>query len=309
MGKNYWMMVASPEDFEITKEHGFTIYGVRGKYRRRAQRMQPEDRVLYYVKGLRKWTATATITSQFFEDHTPIWNVDGQGELYPFRVRTRPEIVLEEEDYIDALMLAPRLEYVKRWAPEDWPLAFFESLHLIPQKDFRLIEAEMTRIVGPRRSNRGRNGPNFGRDRHYEGRPGQSEHYAANNYPNREKDGSRVTPAPAQNAPQTHAVESRDEPYDEHEVVSQTGPATGQTDNQQADEHSTPAPEPTPIPPVHEHENRPPLNQVSDATDNGPVDEHEARPEIAQPGSQETVDSSVEDHPATGDSSTGSSST
>ncbi|MCI0869305.1 MAG: EVE domain-containing protein, partial [Chloroflexi bacterium] len=138
MGKNYWMMVASPEDFEITKEHGFTIYGVRGKYRRRAQRMQPEDRVLYYVKGLRKWTATATITSQFFEDHTPIWNVDGQGELYPFRVRTRPEIVLKEEDYIDALMLAPRLEYVKRWAPEDWPLAFFESLHLIPQKDFRL---------------------------------------------------------------------------------------------------------------------------------------------------------------------------
>ena len=33
MGKNYWMMVASPEDFEITKEHGFTVYGVRGKYR------------------------------------------------------------------------------------------------------------------------------------------------------------------------------------------------------------------------------------------------------------------------------------
>ena len=70
MGKNYWMMVASPEDFEITKERGFTVYGVRGKYRRRAQRMQPEDRMLFYVKGLRKWTATATITSQFFEDRS-----------------------------------------------------------------------------------------------------------------------------------------------------------------------------------------------------------------------------------------------
>jgi hypothetical protein len=156
MGKNYWMMVASPEEYEITKDHGFTVYGVRSKYRRRAQRMQPDDRILFYVTGLRKWTATATITSAFFEDRTPIWNVNGRTEVYPFRVKTKPEIILREDDYIDALLLAPRLDYLKRWAPEDWPLAFFESLHLLPQKDFRLIEAEMDRFVAPSRNNRRR---------------------------------------------------------------------------------------------------------------------------------------------------------
>ena len=168
MGKNYWMMVASPEDYEITKQHGFTVYGVRNKYRRRAQRMQPDDRILFYVTGLRKWTATATITSGFFEDRTPIWNVDGRTEVYPFRVKTKPEIILKEDDYIDALLLAPRLDYLKRWAPEDWPLAFFESLHLLPQKDFRLIEAEMNRFVTPTRNNRRRppvNGNNNVRNR------------------------------------------------------------------------------------------------------------------------------------------------
>ena len=48
-------------------------------------------------------------------------------------------------------MLAPRLEYVKRWPPEDWPLAFFDRLHLLPQRDFRLIEGEMKRNLSMRR--------------------------------------------------------------------------------------------------------------------------------------------------------------
>ena len=153
MGRNYWMVVSSPEDFEITKEGGFSLFGVRSKYRRRAQRMQPDDRMMYYVHGMRKWTATATIKSTFFEDRTPVWTPGKRRELFPFRVKTEPAIVLDEEDYIDALILAPRLEYLKRWAPEDWPLAFIDSLHLLPQKDFRLIEGEMNRIRSRKKRN------------------------------------------------------------------------------------------------------------------------------------------------------------
>lgn len=140
------MVVTSPEDFEITKEGGFSLFGVKAEYRRRAQRMQPDDRMMYYVQGLRKWTATATIKSAFFEDRTPVWTPGLRREVFPFRVKTEPAIVLDEEDYIDALILAPRLDYLKRWAPEDWPLAFVDSLHLLPQKDFRLIEGEMNRV-------------------------------------------------------------------------------------------------------------------------------------------------------------------
>jgi hypothetical protein len=54
-------------------------------------------------------------------------------------------------------MLAPRLEYVRRWVPEDWPLAFFDKLHLIPQKDFRLIEGEMQRLQSRRPGGSSRN--------------------------------------------------------------------------------------------------------------------------------------------------------
>ena len=154
MAKNFWMVVQTPENFKITKDMGFTLHGVGGRYKRRAERMQPDDRVLFYVEKMRVWTAAATISSRYFEDQTPIWKSTARGDQFPYRVNMAPDIALDEEDYIDALILAPRLEYVKRWAPEDWPLAFHDRLHLLPQRDFRLIEGEMKRIVSRRRRER-----------------------------------------------------------------------------------------------------------------------------------------------------------
>ncbi|MCH8207423.1 MAG: hypothetical protein IH956_10545 [Chloroflexi bacterium] len=147
------MVAESDENFEISKELGFTIHGLGNKYRRRAQRMQPNDRLLFYVTQLRKWTVTATITSHSFVEHKPIWKSSRQGDDYPYRVRLSPDIVLDEEDYIDAGLLAPGLEYLKRWLPEDWPLAFYDKLHLLPQRDFALVEGEMKRIVSRQRRN------------------------------------------------------------------------------------------------------------------------------------------------------------
>jgi predicted alpha/beta-hydrolase family hydrolase len=43
--------------------------------------------------------------------------------------------------------------YVKRWAPEDWPLAFQGQIHLLSSQDFALIEHEMRRTI-ERRSRR-----------------------------------------------------------------------------------------------------------------------------------------------------------
>lgn len=158
MPKNYWMVVQSPENFEISKKMGFEMHGLGRRYRRRAQRMEPDDRVLFYVSGLRKWTGVASIKSQCFEDHSPVWKSHNGRERFPYRVKLEPYIVLDEEDYIDGLVLGPRLDYVKRWAPESWPLAFMDALHLLPQKDFRLIESEMKRITRPHTGRRRRSG-------------------------------------------------------------------------------------------------------------------------------------------------------
>ena len=159
MPKNYWMFVQTPENFEITKGMGFTLHGLKSRQRRQAQRMEPDDRVLFYVSGIRKWTATATVTSRYFEDRTPIWKSHREAEDFPYRVKLSPSIVLDEKNYVDALVLGPRLEYVKRWAPERWPLAFQETLHLLPQRDLRLVEGEMKRILSGGRRKRRNRGP------------------------------------------------------------------------------------------------------------------------------------------------------
>ncbi len=165
MPNNYWMVVQTPENHEITRGQGFSLHGLTSKQKRRARRMEPDDRILFYVGGeMRKWTAIVVVKSKYFEDRTPIWESNGsRQELFPYRVKTSPSIVLDEADYIEARILAPRLEYVKRWPPELWPLAFFDTLHLIPQRDYRLIEAEMRRIRRQKRSS-GRSTDRFERD-------------------------------------------------------------------------------------------------------------------------------------------------
>ena len=67
MAKNFWMVVQTPENHEISKGLGFTVHGMTLKQRKRAQRMEPQDGVLFYVKGIKKWTAVASITSKYFE--------------------------------------------------------------------------------------------------------------------------------------------------------------------------------------------------------------------------------------------------
>ena len=89
--------------------------------------------------------ATATATSSYVESDEPVWVKEGNTG-FPFRINIRPEIVLEDFQFMDANLLAPRLEYVKRWPPENWYMAFQGNLHLLPKNDFLLIEEEMKKL-------------------------------------------------------------------------------------------------------------------------------------------------------------------
>lgn len=152
MADSHWMIVISPENYHITKEMGFTLLGLQKQHRRKAERMALNDRILYFISRERVFAATCSVTSPYFEDHTPIWKSWDGKEDYPYRVNTRPVVVLQEDEYVDAYQIAPRMMYVKRWPPEQWPLAFHGQVHLLSRQDFRLIEHEMERIAQARNS-------------------------------------------------------------------------------------------------------------------------------------------------------------
>jgi hypothetical protein len=148
MGKTYWMLVTTQENLDITRARGFSMQGVDTKNRKKAVRMGPEDRVLYYVSDKKGFAATATVTSDSFEDDERIWKHHREKETFPHRVELDADVVLEQSNYIDGYQVGPTLEYVKKWPPHLWPHAFFGMLHIIPQRDFNYVEGELRRAIG-----------------------------------------------------------------------------------------------------------------------------------------------------------------
>ena len=145
MPSNFWMMINNEENFRITQARGFTLLGLKAQHRRKVQRITEGDRVLLYISHLRRFAATATAMSSFYESEEAIWVNEGSTG-FPYHIKLKPGVILKDEQFMDAYLLAPRLEYIKRWNPEDWYMAFQGNLHLLPKNDFSLIEEEMKKL-------------------------------------------------------------------------------------------------------------------------------------------------------------------
>lgn len=146
---NYWMLTISKHNYDVTRENGFQVQGFTEAQRRKVERMQPGDHILYYVREPRTFAAIGTITSTFFRDSTPLWEAHRSQEFFQHRVNIRADSALDDGQALDATQIAPRMDYVRKWVPEDWPLAFVGELHLIPRRDYELLSEEMRKILDP----------------------------------------------------------------------------------------------------------------------------------------------------------------
>jgi predicted RNA-binding protein len=147
----YWVIVGSPENFATTREHGFTIQGMKSRHRKKAEQMKPGDKIVYYVTGLKAFAGVATITSDYFEDHTIIWrstNKKRQDEDYPYRVTIEQDIILDDGEFISAEPIARGMKYVQKWPAENWTLAFQGNVHRIDEDDFTLIHDAIKQAAG-----------------------------------------------------------------------------------------------------------------------------------------------------------------
>ena len=91
---NYWMLTISEENLEATRKRNWKQQGFTTRQRKKVDRMESGDRILFYEKGSRQFSATATMTSSSFEESTPVWKEDGTEELFPYRVSIRTSVVL-----------------------------------------------------------------------------------------------------------------------------------------------------------------------------------------------------------------------
>ncbi|MFT4038076.1 MAG: EVE domain-containing protein [Thermomicrobiales bacterium] len=138
----YWIIVGSPGNFEKTAEHNFTIQGLKSRHRKKAERMKPGDKLIWYITGLKAFAGIATIESPYFESHDAIWvssDPKKAAEDYPFRVEISPDIILGLKDATPAEPLARQMVYAAKWPEKNWTLAFQGNVHEIGEQDYTLI--------------------------------------------------------------------------------------------------------------------------------------------------------------------------
>jgi predicted RNA-binding protein len=142
--RNHWIIVGSPDNFAATREHGFTIQGMKTRQRKKAALMKPGDKIVYYITGEKAFGGIATITSESFEDSTIIWkstNNKRQGEVFPHRVNIEPELILDDDNFLEAEETALQMKHVQKWPAKNWTLAFQGNVHKIEEDDFQLLKS------------------------------------------------------------------------------------------------------------------------------------------------------------------------
>jgi hypothetical protein len=143
-----WILTGSPENFAATAERGFKLIGMKEKRRPMAERIEPGDRIVFYLTRVKELAAIVRVTGEMFEDRAPVWpGKPGRVDAYPWRFETEPELVLDEADRVPAEELAGELEHVRKWPAEHWTLAFQGQLRTVSDADARAIERRMRAAV------------------------------------------------------------------------------------------------------------------------------------------------------------------
>ncbi len=70
---NYWIVVGSEENMRIAEARGFDIFGFKSTRRGEVAKMQPGDKLIFYLTKIMKFGGLAGVTSEYFEDHTKVF--------------------------------------------------------------------------------------------------------------------------------------------------------------------------------------------------------------------------------------------
>ncbi len=140
-----WILTGSLENFRIYVERGFDVIGFKQRRRLQAQDFEPGDEIVFYVTGVQAFGGIARVTSEMFEDTTPIWPQAKKKapEPYPWRVEAEPVVVLPEAEFVPAEELVGQLEHVAKWPLEHWHLAFQGQLRTIGRADAALLRERL----------------------------------------------------------------------------------------------------------------------------------------------------------------------
>jgi hypothetical protein len=144
-----WILTGSPENYEATAEHGFSVIGIKERNRPRALQIEPGDEIVLYLTKVMSFAASIRVTGEMYEDRKKIWpGKPGKADAYPWRFATEPELILDQENWLAAETVADELEHIRKWPREHWKLAFQGQLRIISETDRELLLERMRTRTG-----------------------------------------------------------------------------------------------------------------------------------------------------------------
>ena len=143
-----WVLTGSTDNFEVTRDLGFKLIGMKQRRRLQALQMEPGDRIVFYLTKVMAFGGSVRITSEMFEDREPVWpGKPGNPDAYPWRFQTEPEIALDEAAWLPAELVKDDLEHIKKWPAEHWKLAFQGQLRIVSEHDTALLLDRMQALA------------------------------------------------------------------------------------------------------------------------------------------------------------------
>ena len=137
-----WIVVGSPDNFELLREREFDICAFKASRRKQSSEMRPGDRLVYYLTGEVLFGGIVEVTGEMFEDTADIGlrskSISGEG--YPFRIATKPVVIPDPGGYIDVREITDQLEKTRKLGPKKLGIAFRGNLHRIGDEDYATIE-------------------------------------------------------------------------------------------------------------------------------------------------------------------------
>jgi len=133
----YWLYVLRKENFEITSENKFTLIGFSERNLNMAKEMNVGDKiVLYIASGVSKIPGIVEIKSDYYENRDWIWD-----DLFPIRLKTKPNIILKKNKFLDMRELKDKLNFIKN--KKAWRVYFMHAIKKIDDKDYKIIEQQV----------------------------------------------------------------------------------------------------------------------------------------------------------------------
>lgn len=136
-----WLLISSKQNLEITAGIKFKEQGLKKRHRKKSLEIEPGDFFFYYITGEQKLAASLRVESFVTESDQKRWVNLGKDpdECYPWRFETTPQVILDEDAWLNMIDFSDKLLHFRKWPAKNWRLGLQGQIHALRDEDTLML--------------------------------------------------------------------------------------------------------------------------------------------------------------------------